>query len=230
MTYSKEWDTAYYNGQGCPRHMQPELRQLFKWHLGTTKGQKMLELGCSYGQNARELITSGAKYYGVDAHGDAVISAEKECPGGVFSVQDFTFYQPFGSDFDVVFDRASVSHNTLEAIHHTTDVIWTALKPGGLFIGSDWFSRNHSEFAYGEYVDNGTRTNYKEGQFVNVGNVHFTDEHELLNLFCMFEPVHIIERVNRRVVPSIEMYWESRRFSGREYRTAVFDIVFRRPK
>jgi hypothetical protein len=59
----------------------------------------------------------------------------------------------------------------------------------------DWFSNKHSDHDKGDIVDGGTRTNIVEGQFHDIGNVHFFDLDEIKYLFHKFEFISIAEKI-----------------------------------
>ena len=84
----------------------------------------------------------------------------------------------------------------------TSLLIPPALYLGGVFIGSDWFSTNHTDYLGGEVADeNFTRTNHNKGQFIGVGNVHFADETHLRHLFSKFEILFMEEKLTLRYEP-----------------------------
>jgi hypothetical protein len=73
---------------------------------------------------------------------------------------------------------------------------YDVLRSDGYFIGIDWFSTKHSDFALGrESGDVYTRTDIVGGQFENVGNVHFSDEKHLRSLFSSFDIISLKEKV-----------------------------------
>lgn len=240
MSFSPEWETAYENGQRKPAGITGSLIVLFNNFIGHLAGQKILELGCGVGPNLRYLSLSEADYYGVDASHSAVDEAtDQGIHHGIdpshFACCDFTLGQPFGGEFDVVFDRASISHNPCAGIKSTMETVYAALKPGGIFIGSDWFSQSHDEFKRGLGVDAHTRRGYPDGQFAGTGNVHFADEGELRDLFQWGQSLWIVERLTR--YPKVGLFmsqphqasWIGKDFEGTEYISAVFDFVVRKP-
>ena len=112
MTYSQEWDTAYQKGQLQPQYMERHLAFLLTACVRSLIGKKVLELGCSSGMNAGNILLSEAEYWGIDGSESAIREAVERYPQGRFLHGDFTtggFH-----DFDVVFDRASVCHNDSE--------------------------------------------------------------------------------------------------------------------
>jgi SAM-dependent methyltransferase len=105
-----------------------------------------------------------------------------------FVAGDFTVDIPFAGAFDLIVDRSSLTSNCTRSIQHCLRQALDKLKPGGAFIGIDWFSTEHSEMGYGEIADDEhTRTNFKTGQFAHVGKVHFSDEGHLRSLLADFK-------------------------------------------
>lgn len=233
--YSPEWDTAYENGQGKQLYIPSTLTQFMSQWIDTLEGEKVLELGCGFGCCVSYIQNYGGIYTGVDGSRSSISEAKALHPDVTFECCDFTERLPkVEGGYDLIFDRASVSHNTSAGIRKAIDLVLEALKPGGLYFGCDWFSVNHSEFWQGREVDRYTRTGYEDGQFKAVGNVHFTDERELGEIFERFEHGALYERVSRRVaggfIPrTAEPRWISKAFAGRQYITAVWDLLVRKP-
>lgn len=85
--------------------------------------------------------------------------------------------------YDVIVDRASMTHNTTLGIRSGLKHLAKHLGVGDKYIGIDWFSTCHSDYLLGEVVDEFTRCNIPEGQFVGLGNVHFSTKEHILELF-----------------------------------------------
>ena len=133
-------------------------------------------------------------------------------------VGDFAVDELSCGSFDLVVDRASVTHNSTLAIISSLRLAFKQLKPGGIFLGIDWFSVNHSDYLLGTPADDEyTRFGHSEGQFLGTGKVHFSDEKHLRELFSGFEIVFLEEKINRRRQPR-----DSHQF-------ASWNIVARRP-
>ena len=116
---------------------------------------------------------------------------------------DFTVGIPFDVEFDLVVDRSSLTHNTTADIVRCLAIIHNKLKPGGAFIGIDWFSTSHPDYPRGiEVADKFTRSGYQEGRFSDVGRVHFSDEPHLLDLFQRFEFLALEHKIIQRHIPS----------------------------
>jgi SAM-dependent methyltransferase len=204
------------------------------------EADKILELGVGLGANIPFLSEIG-EYYGIEGSEKAVTYLHNEFPrmADRIALADFSRVQPFGTGFDAVVERASVPHNDIAAIKRTLALVWASLKPGGLFISSDWFSMNHSEAYRGETIEasaNGrTATCFPDGQFVGLDSVHFSDVDELSALFAYFERLTLQERIERRKGPGfaprvVPVRWRSAAFNDKDYDLAVWDIIVRKPK
>lgn len=121
---------------------------------------------------------------------------------GAIVAGDFTRAIPFEPGFDLVIDRAAVTHNDGPAIRECLFHTWRCMKRDALFIGVDWFSTRHHEYGHGEAAgDPYTRKSYVTGPFVGTGNVHLCDEPHLRELFSRFEVVLLEEKLVRPVTP-----------------------------
>ena len=106
-------------------------------------------------------------------------------------------------NIDIIVDRASVTHNSLFNIKETLLNSFLVLKPGGYFIGVDWFSTNHSGFKLGRQDgDLCTRNNIEEGRFKNVGLVHFSNESHIRSLFTYFQIISLEEKIVNSYEPN----------------------------
>lgn len=197
MTYSTEWDAQYLAGRQMTVWPFTDLVGLVKRFQPALAGRRVLELGCGVGANAPFFITEGAIYHGIDGS-QAAIDATM---AGSCVVGDFTKSIPFGwvLSFDLVVDRAAVTHNDTASIQACLALVFERLKSGGLYIGVDWFSHNHDEYANGDPDgDEYTKCGYTEGQFAGVGKAHFSDYGHLCKLFERFEILRIEEKTVQR--------------------------------
>lgn len=236
MTFSPQWSEHYDTRPFFDRGRYPYFEKtldIFVADCGRT-----LELGCAFGANVPYFAHRHADYHGVDGSDKAIgvlLDRHPQLVGKVM-VGDFTKAIPFEPGFDLIVDRASMPHNDIASIKRAADLIYDALKPGGLFIAADWFSTWHSEYRRGTVLERGTRTDYPDGQFRGVGKVHFSDDDELSQIFSRFEGVHLEERCTRRVGPCylvqkpVKFRWISEEYAMVDYRSAVWDFVVRKPK
>src|SRR5579872_2200244 len=152
MTFSKEWDARYAEGTHQSVWPWTDIVALVRRHGGNLRGNKALELGCGAGANIPFLLSLGVDYYAIDGSETVVGGLGERFPAlrERILVGDFTRRIPFESQFDLIIDRAAVTHNDTEAIRACLALVWNALRPGGLFIGVDWFSMSNSQFVRGE--------------------------------------------------------------------------------
>lgn len=223
MTFSVEWEN-WYQTHDPIEGWYPELVKLIT--IWVREADKVLELGPGSGGNIPLILAKGWNYYGIEGSETAVRTLREKYPqiAEQIILGDFTKENNFRGEFDLVFERASIAHNSLSAIRLALAGAWASLKPGGIFISSDWFSTNHSE---------ADRFEYRDGQFAEVGCVHFSDEEELADLFKDFDRLFIQERIVRRPKPSFCPLKDPRNisaaFADQDYQSAVWDIVCRKP-
>ena len=151
---------------------------------------KVLELGCGAGANIPFFLSLGVDYYSVEASQIVVSRLRKKFPqvasnliGGV----DFTEHFPKGT-FDLIFDRGSMVCNSSDRINNCIRDCYDHLRSGGgMYIGIDWISTQHSSYSLGEVEDEWTRINFPSGPFSDVHRIHFSDKKRLFKLFANFE-------------------------------------------
>ena len=182
----------------------------------------ILELGCGPGTNMPFFRTLEGDYRAVEGSLSAVEIAKEKFPDLADHIAhaDFTTELPFSGPFDAVIERASLSHNSTADIRRCLDLVGARLRPGGVFIGIDWFSTKHTEYAGGrELEDRFTRTDYNDDSyaFANVGKVHFSDEKHLRDLFANFDIDYLQHNERQHVFPQ------------NDYNLATWDIVARAP-
>jgi SAM-dependent methyltransferase len=142
-------------------------------------------LGPGAGANIPLFAHLGVRYHGVEGSPSMAAALRERFPQfrDTLAAGDFVEAIPFSGPFDLVVDRASITHNSTEAIRKCLANIQSLLAPGGVLLGIDWFSTVHDEFRNGrEAEDANTRTDFKTGQFEGLGRVHFSDEAHLRDL------------------------------------------------
>lgn len=178
MGFDQDWENTYASGTHLSVWPWSDIVSLVNRHckpLITKGGGRVVELGCGAGANIPFFLALGMDYYAIEGSPTIVRQLHKRYPelADKVKVGDFTNDQPFLNDFDIVIDRASLTHNTTKAIKHALQIAYDSLRPGGVFISTDWFSKNHTVFKGGENSeDEFTRNNHTKGQFIGVGNVH----------------------------------------------------------
>ncbi len=151
-------------------------------------GFKVLELGCGAGANIPFFSSLGAEYYSVESSEIIVSKMHEAYPQfrNTIVVGDFTKELP-NEQFDLIVDRAALIHNKSETIELCIQNCNEKLKPGGKFVGVDWFSTKCSSFEQAQIEDDWTRVEFVSGPFVPVYRVHFTDKERLSYLFSKFD-------------------------------------------
>ncbi len=206
MTFSDEWEAIYRAGQQHNSWPWSDVVSLvFRYVQGGVQGRRVLELGCGTGANAGFFAAMGADYSGIDGSAAGVAVVHKRFPAFAKNVVvgDFTVAFPSPGPYDVIVDRASVTHNSQRAIERTLQLVYENLRPGGCFIGVDWFSSQHSDKKFGKPAeDEHTLTGFESGQFKGCGRVHFSDKAHLCELFAAFEIVFMAEKTVHHLVPA----------------------------
>ena len=191
--FSEAWERTY--AAGAHRSLWPWsdlVSYAHRYAAPLTEGVRVLELGPGAGANIPFFREIGARYFGVDGSLTAVLRLRQRFPeyAAQIEVGDFTRVMPFTGPFDLVVDRGSLTHNTTEDIRRAVALLRQCLRPGGGFIGIDWFSTQHDDAKGGTPAEDAwTRTAYTEGQFTGVGRVHFSDEGHLRELLQGFDVV-----------------------------------------
>ena len=147
------------------------------------------------GANIKFIKSLGHQYYGCDASEISINHLKQQfndLKNNLFTF-DFTKELP-KMKFDVIIDRASVTHNPRESIMKAIDLSSKSLKKNGVFIGIDWFSKKSSDFKNSvKIVDIHTRK-FKVNEspyFSDLGYVHFSNLRDLKKIFSNFTLIHI---------------------------------------
>ena len=89
-----------------------------------------------------------------------------------------------------------MTHNSSRDIILTINLAHKALKKGGIYIGTDWMSTDHSDFKSGtKSSDKKTKNNFKKGGFKGVGNVHFFDQAEMKKIFKNWKILYLNKKI-----------------------------------
>lgn len=210
MGFSKEWDERY----AANTHMSiwpwsDLVSCVMRYARPSGPGYRVLELGCGAGANIPFFNWLGAEYSAIEGSETIVGKLWERFPEQKSNivVGDFTKEIPFLDRFDLVIDRASLTHNTTAAIKDAVTLLKGCLKPGSRFIGIDWFSTDHSDYRHGEAAeDSFTRRDIQEGTFAGVGCVHFSDRTHLEELFSGFKFQLLEHKTIRREIPAADNY------------------------
>lgn len=202
MGFSKEWENVYNSNRHWSVWPWSDLvSYVYRYtDIARRSNVKVLELGCGAGANIPLFLELNADYFAID-DSKSIIKFLKEkfskCASHL-KTGDFTKEIPFCENFEVVVDRSSLTTNTTQDIKAAITLIKEHMATGGVFLGFDWFSVKHDDFAIGEPVSNDIYTKYMgevNGQFNGLGNIHFSDEAHLIELFSDFEILVMEEKV-----------------------------------
>jgi len=206
MSFSQEWDVTYKNGGQLSIWPWSDLVSLVMRHARPKSPDfRVLEVGFGAGANIRLFQELGVQYFGIEGSASVVHRVGESYPHLKTNlvVGDFTQEIPFAGDFDLVVDRSSITHNPTKNIERCLNLLRAKMKSGGIFIGIDWFSTEHSDRKLGTPTDDDyTYKDIPKGQFAGVGKVHFSDERHLRHLFKDFELMVLEHKVNHRILPA----------------------------
>ena len=220
MTFSREWETEYTTGRsGSVWPWSDLVSYVMRYARPQKKPFRVLELGSGVGANIPFFLSLGAEYYAIEGSEKAIERTHARFPQlrDTVAVGDFTAAIPFDVSFDLIVDRASLTHNTEAAIRRCLKLVSAKLVSGGVFVGIDWFSTAHSDFVLGEGGgDAYTRTHITEGQFKGVGIVHFSDERHLLDLFHSYEIIKLEHKIVMEAIPAFDHRFAAWNFAARK--------------
>lgn len=191
MAFSKDWDSTYKNKQHLSRWPWTEMvSRVFTYCPIQKKGFRILELGCGVGANIPLFLSLGADYHAIEGSPTAIADILTRFPQLKEKVVrgDFTREVPFQEKFDVVIDRAALTHNESADIKRALQLAHAALVPGGVYIGVDWYSSANDYAKRGRPVatDSSTRIDFEEGPYQGIGNMRFSTKEEMRSFFQNF--------------------------------------------
>ncbi len=172
-----KWQNIFDSGKQLTQFPFSELVSLyFRFKSRFPARPKVLELGCGPGANIPLFLSEQAEFYGIEGSATGAEIARKRFPG--VRVQQFDFRKPLPfeeSFFDLIVDRSAITHNR-DSVSDIFSEIRRVLKPSGLMIGLDYFSKEH------RFHKDGPETNHHE-------NSLFVTQDELVELL---EPFRIL--------------------------------------
>jgi len=196
MGFSQEWDQQYsVNTHQSIWPWSDVVSYVMRYARPNSSEFKVLELGCGAGANIPFFQKLAVNYTGVDGSEAVIEYLKKQYPDYDKNlwVMDFTKALP-SSEYDLIIDRAALTHNSTEAIKVAIDLVYKALKKEGKFIGIDWFSTEYSDYKkLGEYTTDPYTKSFgvESRSFSDLGNVHFSDLVHLKELFQSFQLANI---------------------------------------
>jgi|LakMenEpi03Aug12_release.lakeMendotaPanAssembly.Ray.scaffolds.fasta_scaffold431774_2 SAM-dependent methyltransferase len=214
--FSTEWDDTYKKGEHASVWPWSDLVSFVNRYSKPDKQPfKVLEIGCGAGANISFFKALGVEYFAVEGSNAAVNILHHKYPELKNNIKtaDFTVSIPFDGPFDLIVDRASLTHNNTNAIKKSIELLTDKLKSGGVFIGIDWFSTSHTDYQEGEFAeDKFTKTNFINGQFVGLGRVHFANQTHLEELFLKYEILVMEHKTVVKTIPTVNHTFASWNF------------------
>lgn len=188
MKHLDAWERIYRRNEHLSVWPWSDLVSHVMHHARPKRKMRVLELGCGAGANIPFFIRLESDYHAIEGSPTMAKRLHARFPEleKKIAVGDFTKELAFAGRFDLIVDRASLTSNTTEAIERCLALVRAKLKPGGLFIGIDWYSTLCREFGTAKVLDPHTRQDFKEGPFAGLGTMHFSDEAHLRRLFRGF--------------------------------------------
>jgi len=219
MSFSNEWDQTYKDNAHQSIWPWSNLVSLVMRYARPSSTSRVLELGCGAGANIPFFEWLKVDYHSIEGSETIVKMLQENFPvyKDTLVAGDFTKPFPFEGQFDLIVDRASITHNSTTAIKRAVGEVYKSLKPGGQYIGINWFSTDHYCYKLGEQADDVyTRTKINAADFSGLGNVHFSDEGHLRDLFKDFE----LEFLTQEKV---------QHFEPNKYMRSSWDIIVKKP-
>lgn len=203
--FSSQWQDIYSSGAHQSAWPWSDLVTLVMRHTPSERrGLRILELGVGAGANVPFFQSLGMEYYAVEGSAAAVDQLRRKFPdiADQFRIGDFSRSLSHDGVFDLIVDRGALTHNSTASIRQTLDLVRQRLKPGGRFIGVDWFSTAHAGFALGKASDDQyTRVEITQGHLAGTGRVHFSDEGHMRDLFRDFAIMLLRHKTTTTAVP-----------------------------
>lgn len=169
------------------------------------KKTKVLELGFGNGPNIPYFLNLNMDYSGIELSKTITDKVKKKFPlikNKLFH-GNFSASKTLGQNFDLIVDRGAMTHNSSKDIILSIDLAHKALKKGGIYIGTDWMSTDHSDFKLGtQSSDKKTKYNFKKGGFKGVGNVHFFDKVEIKKIFKNWKILYLNKKSLKSFIPN----------------------------
>lgn len=206
MAFSENWETTYSNREGWSVWPWSSLVSLVGRYCKPGKQVlNVLELGCGAGANIPYFKALNFNYYSVEGSPSVVTHLHERFPDLRSNIRcgDFTKEIPFEQRFDLIFDRASLTHNISADIHHSVRMVEGALVSGGLYIGVDWFSStdSYAKLGTGHRLDSATREHFETGPYKGIEPVRFSSKEEIEVAFSGFHFLYLEETTHRIFLP-----------------------------
>lgn len=173
-----------------PFHQVIASAKRFHKLLGSPSEFRVLELGCGVGNNSIALATEGFQVTGIDFSDLAIAKAKArstekgiEVNFLVSSIEELIIHSEY---YDYIFDRGAFVCLSNVQIERSLKSIYSSLKPGGKFVGFDWYGDKQPDIAWGEKTKDGTYDNFNQGRFVNQGSINFVSLEQIEGFFKQY--------------------------------------------
>ena len=219
MSFSSEWNDRYQENTNMSIWPWSDLISAVMKNKPKNENFKVLELGCGAGANIPFFTSLDADYYAIEGSEEIVKKLHKKYPQykNNIIVGDFTKKIP-NEKFDLIIDRASLTHNNQMAINQCLNLCYEQLSNSGKFIGIDWFSTKCSDYKKGKQAEDvWTKFDFEEeGWFTGLGKIHFSDKKHLLDLFKKFEIISLAHKDLFHEIPDKNLKFSTWNFVARK--------------
>ncbi len=100
---------------------------------GNPDNARILEIGCGYGREAREILSRTPFYTGLDASKQLLKRAHERVPKAELVEADAEEYDYPDSEYDIVFSFAALRHLDQSGVQTVLKKVYESLRPGGIF-------------------------------------------------------------------------------------------------
>ena len=129
----------------------PRISDIEKGFSYISKGNpNVLEIGCGYGREAKEILKHTDRYLGMDISEEMIKMAKTELPNCNFEIADIDDYV-FPKDLDIIFSFASLLHSDKEHLKLILERAYGSLNQNGIFYISLKHDKYHSETKEDEF-------------------------------------------------------------------------------
>lgn len=138
---------------------------------------RVLELGCGAGANIPFFLERGSDYHAIEGSESIVNMLRQRFPNvaGRIVQGDFTRNFVHAGLFDLILDRGSLVCNDTAAIERCLRLVYSHLRPGGVFISLDWFGTEDAGLVKQDQIDTNTWQVINSKDSRSVGAMHFSD-------------------------------------------------------
>ena len=208
MGFSKEWNEIYINNQQLSIWPWDEVIALTHRNFKQKDGMVVLELGCGAGANIPFFASIGAKYYAIEGSAHIVERLQNSFKSDKIHITCGDFTKGFGFEeiigrVDLIIDRGSLTINTTKGIKNAINLAKNYLKPGGKFIGFDWYSLDSDYFKTSDKIAIDDYTfKFNSGLLAGYGNVHGSDLAHIKELFREFKIEYLTHNIKTELMPT----------------------------